>query len=415
MSISRFSGHVLSSCAAATMLAACSGSQSPIAPPAPVRQAVRHTGAKLAIQNVIVIVQQDRSFDNLFAGYPGADAPTIGLTSTGKYVRLRPITLEREKPCGGGLGRGFRTAYDNGKMDGWNLLDAKDPLCPYTHVVRREVRPYWNLAKHFALADKMFSSTHFGDFADSIYLVAGTTKLARGTYAIGPPTNSPWGCDAPPGTQTPILTNRGIEMGPFPCFDQFPSIANLLDKANVPWRFYYGGEPSNPFPFNPFDAIKYVREGQDWERNMSFPATNVLRDLANGNLASVSWVLSYWQDSDFPGFGGGPKWVSSIVEATQRSRYWKHAAIVVIWNTSGDGNFYDNAPPPLLDPMGLGFRVPMIVVSSYAKRGYVSHTQYEFGSILKFIEENWHLGSLGATDRRANSIGDIFELNDAGE
>ncbi len=141
---------------------------------------------------------------------------------------------------------------------------------------------------------------------------------------------------------------------------------------------------------------------------MSSPATNIFSDLSHGHLATLSWVLSPLADSDVPGSSDGPKWVASIVRATQKSRYWKHAAIVVIWNGSGDGSFYDDVAPPQLDVMGLGFRVPMLVVSPYAKHGYVSHTQYEYASILKFIEENWNLGSLGATDVRANSIGDVF-------
>ncbi|MGA9420669.1 MAG: alkaline phosphatase family protein, partial [Candidatus Cybelea sp.] len=259
--------------------------------------------------------------------------------------------------------------------------------------------------------DKMFSSTYHGDFVNSIYLITGTTKIARNTYVAGEPNDTPWGCDAPPGTLTPLLKDgrlRGFD-GPFPCFDQFPSLANLLDKANVAWRFYYGPKGS-VLPFNPYSAMQYVATGPDWKTDMSVPATNVLSDLANGNLKPVSWVLSAEPNSDFPGNSGGPQWVSAIVQAAQKSAYWKHVAIVVIWNDSGDGNFYDNVAPPQLDPMGLGFRVPMIVVSPYAKRGYVSHTQYEFGSILKFVEENWNLGSLGSTDQRANSIGDVFDL-----
>lgn len=406
------SRYTLTIGAAAAILAGCGGGTAPIAPSAPVQQAVRHGGAASPIQNVIVVIQQDRSFDDLFAGYPGANAPTKGLTSNGKYLSLRPMSLEKTPRCTSDLFGGFKVAYDGGKMDGWNLLDSKAPLCPYTRVERGEVRPYWDLAKRFALADEMFSSTHFGDFANSIYLVAGTTKLARRTYAVGPPTREPWGCDAPPGTQTPILKNGRVDgLGPFPCFDQFPSVANLLDTANVSWRFYDGGKQNDGIPFNAFDALKHVREGKDWQRDMSTPASKVLSDIANGKLASVSWVLSPLADSDFLGSGGGPKWVNSIVAATQKSSYWKRAAVVVIWTNPENGNFYDNVPPPQLDPMGLGFRVPMIVVSPYAKHGYVSHTEYEFGSILKFIEENWDLGSLGATDVRANSIGDVFSFS----
>ncbi|MGA7286292.1 MAG: alkaline phosphatase family protein [Candidatus Cybelea sp.] len=405
-----FGRNALFICVASALVAGCGGLQPPISAPGTLQlpQATGRTDAKRTIKNLIVVIQEDRSFDNLFAGYPNADAPMKGLTSTGKYVRLRPITLKRAS-CSRG-DRSFQTIYDNGKMDGWNLLDPNHPLCPYTRVERSETQPYWDLAKHFVLADRTFESAHFGDFADSIYLVAGTTKIDRRTFAVGPPTNFPWGCDAPPGTLTPVLKNGLVEIqGPFPCFTQFPSMATLLDKAHVSWKFYFGGLHENT-PFNPYEAISYVRTGRDWKRNMSSPATDIFSDLSQGHLAALSWVLSPLADSDLRGNGGGPAWVGSIVRATQQSRYWKHAAIVVIWNDSGDGNFYDNVAPPQLDVMGLGFRVPMIVASPYAKRDYVSHTQYEFGSILKFIEENWNLGSLGATDGRANSIGDVFDL-----
>ncbi len=407
-----FGRYVLSSCAAASMLASCGGSQSPIGVPGATPQSYRHAAAQSPIQHLIVIVQQDRSFDNLFAGYPGANAPTTGLTSTGKRVPLRSISLKFDKVCVEGfLGGYFKTVYAGGKMDGWNLLDPKDPLCPYTRVERSETQPYWDLAKRFSLADKMFSSTRFSDFIDQFYIVAGTTRISRGTFVVGDPNNEPWGCDAPLGTVTSLLKTGRIEQdrGPFPCLTQFPSIANLLDAEHVPWRYYYG--PNVEYPFNPFSAMKYVALGRDWKRNMSVPATNVLTDLANGGLTAVSWVLSPLDESDNRGNSGGPRWVSSIVSAAEKSRYWRHAAIVVVWDDSGDGSFYDNVAPPQLDAMGLGFRVPMLVVSPYAKRGYVSHRQYEFGSILKFMEENWNLGSLGATDQRANSIGDMFRLN----
>ena len=173
-----------------------------------------------AIQHVIVVVQESRSFDNLFAGYPNADAPTKGLTSTGKYVPLKPIALENETRCATYLYGSFDVIYDHGKMDGWNLLDADDPLCPYTRVERSETRPYWDCAKRFALADHMFGSTIYSDFVEQLYLIAGTTKVAPGTFVIGPPSAVPWGCDAPPGTTTLVLRNGSVlfNQGPFPCF-----------------------------------------------------------------------------------------------------------------------------------------------------------------------------------------------------
>ncbi|MBV8530213.1 MAG: hypothetical protein JO104_02765 [Candidatus Eremiobacteraeota bacterium] len=410
MSLSHFGRCALGIFAAASMLGACA-SLAPAEFHAALPPTLPIAGTQQTIRNVIVIIQQERTFDNLFAGFPNADAPIEGLTSTGKYVPLRPITLNRNRPCDTAHPRDgyFHTIYDGGKMDGWNLVDPLHPLCPYTHVERGETLAYWSLAKRFAIADRMFPSTRFGEFANSLYLIAGTARIAPRTYAIGPPSGAPWGCEAPPGTFTPVLKDGRKIPGPFPCFTQFPTIAALLDRANVSWRFYYGFNGPSIWPFNPFEAIHRVRLGKDWTRNMSVPAASFFHDVSKGRLAAVSWILSPTRYSDAPGFDGGPQWISSLVVATEKSRYWDHAAIVIIWELPGNGAFYDDAPPPQRDIVGLGFRVPMIVVSPFAKRDYVSHTDYQFASILKFIEGNWGLGSLGATDKRAHSIADMFE------
>ena len=118
-------------------------------------------------------------------------------------------------------------------------------------------------------------------------------------------------------------------------------------------------------------------------------------------LASVSWVTPSGQDSDHPQYlsDTGPSWVSSVVNAIGGSSYWNSSAIILLWDDWG--GFYDNAPPPQLDYRGLGIRVPCIIISPYAKHGYVSHVQYEFGSILRFIEEVYGLppGSIGSLHR----------------
>ncbi|HZY97560.1 MAG TPA: alkaline phosphatase family protein [Candidatus Cybelea sp.] len=400
----------------AAILAACAGS-APSFNGVPGSQPVSKIDRPVApprIQNLIVVIQQDRSFDNLFAGFPGADAPHKGLTSKGKYVPLVPIRLQTNA-CQIYLGYGqyFDIAWDHGKMDGWNLLDHKRPLCPYTRVADHDKRLYWQLARQYALADHMFSSTRFDNFVEQLYLISGTTQIGAQKYVAGPPNGAVWGCNAPPGSHTTLLDRGRIQRGagPFPCFTQVRTMANLFDDAGISWRYYFDPPGSGGTDWNPFEAIKYVFEGSDWINDMSAPVTNVLPDIASGTLPSVSWVLSAPRDSDAPGASGGPKWVTAIVNALKNSKYWPHAAIVIVWAEAGDGDFYDNVAPPQLDPMGLGFRVPLITVSPLAKHGYISHTQYEFGSILKFIEENWGLPRLGghATDARANSIGDMFQ------
>ncbi|MBV9055577.1 MAG: hypothetical protein JO351_02930 [Candidatus Eremiobacteraeota bacterium] len=396
----------------ALVLGACSGQNSGAGVPnSPSAQHVKPLGSRSPIQNLIVVIQRDRSFDNIFAGYPGADAPTKGLTSKGTYVALKPASLQTPA-CAlrtNDLSY-FKVAWDNGKMDGWNLLSRKHSLCPYTRLSNADRRPYWELAKQYALADHAFASTHYGSFVNMLYLIAGSTQLNQRTYVAGPPLmTSPWGgCDSPPGARTTILKNGKIHLygGPFPCFS-FPTTAQQLDNASITWRYYYDSQT-----WNPYEAIAYVFEGSDWRTDMSYPPTNVLTDIVKGNLATVSFVQSEPSNSDVPGSCCGPKWVAAIADALKNSQYWQHSAMVVVWSDEGDGNFYDNVAPPQLDPMGLGFRVPILAISPYAKRGYVSHTTYEFGSILKFIEESYNLPFLSqfSTDRRANSIADMFRF-----
>jgi phospholipase C len=103
----------------------------------------------------------------------------------------------------------------------------------------------------------------------------------------------------------------------------------------------------------------------------------------------------------------GPAWVGNVVNAIGESAYWKSTAIVVVWDDWG--GFYDHVAPQQVGFGGLGFRVPMIVISAYSRR-HVSHTQYEFGSIVRFIEDRWHLGRLGTSDVRATSIADCFDF-----
>jgi phospholipase C len=140
-----------------------------------------------------------------------------------------------------------------------------------------------------------------------------------------------------------------------------------------------------------------------------------LTDPGNNQLAAVSWVTPSKNNSDHPKdhSGQGPSWVASVVNAVGQSSYWNTSAIIVLWDDWG--GWYDNAAPPQLDYRGLGMRVPCLIISPYAKQGYVTHTQLEFGSILRFMEETFSLPPIGSpsagyTDQRANSLDDAFDF-----
>ena len=283
----------------------------------------------------------------------------------------------------------------------------------YSYLDRTETAPYRALAHDYVLGDRFFATEFGGSFTAHQDLIAGQTAIDAQHSLVDWPSSVPWGCDAQPGTTTSLIDRQRVvtQDGPFPCFTQYATIADTLDADGISWKYYtqavytFGGEV-----WNAFDSNRRVRYGPDWSRSIIIPDTRVLTDPAKGALASVTFVIpdSQWSDHPAVPTDYGPSWVGDVVDEIGGSKYWKDTAIVVMWDDWG--GFYDNVPPPQRDSVGLGMRLPVIVISPYAKRGFVSHTQYEYGSILKFIEQAFSLPSLHSTDERANSLIDAFDF-----
>jgi phospholipase C len=372
------------------------------------------------IKHVVIIVQENRTFDNIFLGYPGAESKRYGYMHDGTRVKLHPGTF-----MGPDIVHGFLDAledFNGGKMNQFDFYGGtQGRTYPYMYLKRNLVAPYWAMAQQYVLADHMFPTMFGPSFTAHLTLVAGTASLGPARSEIDQPTENPWGCDAPKGTVTSFVSASGVRTynkGPFPCFTQFRSLADTLDAAHVSWKFYtpspadFGGKP-----WSPFASIRAVRYGPDWNSKVVSPETKVLKDASNNRLPSVSWVAPDLANSDHAGSNSstGPSWVASVVNAVGKSPDWKSTAIVVVWDDWG--GWYDDLPPPKEDYRGLGIRVPCLIISPYARKGYVSHTQYEFGSVLKFVEQAFGLPALsdsgpgyGYTDGRANSLVDSFDF-----
>jgi phospholipase C len=250
----------------------------------------------------------------------------------------------------------------------------------------------------------MFEPITGPSFAAHQYLIAGQSN-----YAIGIP-HDPyiWGCDSKPNTTVSVLNANGHEVnGPFPCFD-YQTLADLLDQQGLSWAYY---AHLNTQTWEAYDAISHIRYGPDWTSDIKTPSTQFLTDVANGQLAAVTWIVPDTKNSDHPGTGSktGPSFVESIVNGVGTSQFWPSTAIFVVWDDWG--GLYDPVAPQHLDRMGLGFRVPLLVVSPYAKTGYVSSVPHEFGSILKFTEEMFGLPTLGTSDLRADDLSDCFNFS----
>jgi phospholipase C len=317
-------------------------------------------------------------------------------------------------------------------MDGFNL-EGGSIRCPgeagkrpYQYVDPSQIAPYWDIAGQYVLSDRMFQTQGSGSFTAHQDLIAGGTAINFRESLVDFPSHAPWGCDAPSGTVTSLVKSTGISpapvklqylyhKGPFPCIG-YATLRDLLDAKSVTWKYYTPAVSGSGAIWNAFDAVSAVRHGSEWGTKVVSPETKIFNDISAGTLPSVSWVIPDNTNSDHPGPGSdkGPSWVASVVNAIGQSSYWPSTAIVIVWDDWG--GFYDHVPPPFRDNYGgLGFRVPMMVVSAYARQGasgpgYISHTQYEFGSILKFVEDVWGLGRLNTTDMRAASILDCFDF-----
>ena len=385
------------------------------------------------IQHVVFIVQENRSFNDLFMGYPGAATRSYGYDHSGNKIALKKVGLASRYDIVHGFTQALTAVdYPNGEaMDGFDRQSCTAPpghTCPpdlaYSYVPRGQIKPYWDMAEQYVLADEFFASDLDASFEGHQYLIAGQSEQ---TFGIPQP-GGIWGCDAKPNTAVGLL-NAGSEPATetsqtiFPCFDppNTPFDTTLADELDATqtytWRYYAPAVGVGGYIWSAYDAIAHIRNGADWTTDVVSPQTNVLKDIGNGFLANVTWVIPDLAESDHSGIGSkmGPSWVASVVNAVGNSPFWDSTAIFVTWDDWG--GWYDEVAPPLLDYDGLGIRVPLIVISPYAlaprgKKHTVTHTPYEFGSLLKFAEQTFGLNPLAASDARANAFGaDVFDFS----
>jgi phospholipase C len=358
------------------------------------------------IQHVVIIVQENRSVDDLFQGYPGANTVSSGKNSKGQTIALHPISLKTVYTIDHSAQAMFDACDGTGKlpgtkcrMDGFDLeATYGGPANPqYGYVPHSESKPYWDMATEWVLGDDFHPSQVDESFASHQYIIAG-----QAASSVDVPASPRWGCDANGMVQT-LTSNRTYGKPQLPCFD-YTTLGDELDQAGLTWRFYASqiDKPLGGY-WSGYQAIRHIRYGPDWKNDVISPQKKILKDIAQGTLSNVTWVTPTCEESDHTACGGGfgPSWVSSVVNAVGQSKFWDSTAIFVFWDDWG--GLYDHVKPPMEDYDGLGFRTPLLVISPYAKQNYISKVQYEHGSILKFTEDVFGLARMAASDKRAKS------------
>jgi phospholipase C len=407
------------------------------------------------IKHVVFVVKENRTFNNFFATYPGAEGATEGGTirctsdgcTDGPVVKLKrapdvqPHDLTHCFRCG-------LVSINGGKMNGFNWMngtvdissDLEDAyghdLSGYDYYDRSALPHYWAYADRFVLADHFFTSMYGPTLPEHLYAVAAQSNwIVDNKGTVDHPGSY---CDDPTEFTSrfdPHLSDAqrrqimAIEeqiahdgSGWFDvadhwqrirlCFD-IEVLPDELERAGVSWRYYANVNAWQ----NALQMIRHVRFGPMWD-NVRNPDL-FTRDVQQGHLAHVSWVTPPESYNDHPGAGksvcAGENWVVNLTNTIMESRYWRSTAIVVVWDDYG--GFYDPVPPPHQDIMGLGPRTPALIISPYTRPGdnpdggTVDHTTYEFSSVLAFIEQVFGLNPMTERDANADPLSGAFDFD----
>jgi phospholipase C len=420
--------------------------------------------AGTSFQHIIVVVQENRTPDNLFYGLC-ATANCAVPPGPGQYDILTSAWLDRTakggttNPTAVQLAVGYELSHKHSAfvamcdlkgsrvcaMDGAANVNcsSKKQACPakaafgYVDNSKGSVQPYVDLVQSYGWANYFFQTNQGPSFAAHQFLFGATSAPSAdddfaGTFAAentneGDPTAEA-GCAASKTAKVSLINAQGVEYTKvYPCFEH-QTLSDLLDEQGVSWR-YYGTNP-NGIWMAP-NAISYICEahrqkcnGSEWKSNVDLNPSDVLSDVStNCKLAGVSWVTPDGTNSDHMGeLGntGGPSWVARIVDAVgtstctnpDRSSYWSTTAIIITWDDWG--GWYDHEPPTIeAYPEGgyqMGFRVPLIVVSATTPAGTISNSPEDFGSIVRFIEQNFGIFEGALTFADARSTGDLTEF-----
>jgi phospholipase C len=324
-------------------------------------------------------MMENHSFDNFFGTYPGTNNSQIetpvnllNFSNAPSLAQVPSGNSSTENP-NEGLDT-YHYDWDNGKMDRFAQSSGAQSM---TYFTSAQLAIEWDWAEEYSLGDMYFSSVLSDTNPNRLMSLAG---------------------------QTPV----SADYGPPPYLNVNQSIMYQLSNSGVSWGYYISDPSADWYPLNYFSGInEYSQNIQSW--------TSFFSSLQNGTLPSVSWVMpvgggeTHVSQHPSENVTEGELWLSNVVNSVMQSPYWNSTAIFITYDEGG--GYYDQVPPPSVDGTQLGFRVPFLVISPYAKEDYVSSTVLNHGSILAFIEYNWGLPALTGFVESSNIPLDMFDFN----
>jgi phospholipase C len=370
------------------------------------------------IQHVVIVLQENRTLENIFHGYPGANTVNSGLDSNGNVVTLQPVHLMTSYDPSHEYSN-WLTEYDNGAMNGFNneTLDyGSNPPTDfaYAYAMQSDVQPYWDMAANGVLGDETFADHRSQSFAGHQFPIAGASgpiSAALPNYYAAENPSGGSSC-ASEGTGTAVNIMTGAEDQTYTSCFTYETIADLLTAKGKTWAYYIPTADRDGIASG-FTAISSIRNGAAWTTNVLSPETQFFTDLSNGKLANVTYVVGQFTNSDHAGqtvpSSNGPAWVTMVENAVGQSSFWNTTTVIFTYDDWG--GWYDEAEPTTFNAFEPGFRIPFVVDSPYAKRGTVDHTVHYMGSVLHYIESTFGLGSLNTSDSRSDDLSSMFNYS----
>jgi phospholipase C len=385
--------------------------------------------AQRRIDHVVYLIKENRTFDHMFGRFPGADGATTGRTCDGREVPLVRAADDTPGPDHSFIGG--LIAINGGRMNCFSEIGGGANLESYVQYRPDQIPAYWAYAQAYTLADRFFSSTYGPTGIEHLFTVGATTdrftdherEKPPGQFGTNDipreycedPTERMWSFRRLSSAEEADAYRMQEETRVYEMQNKYwylrractdlRILPDLLKRAEVSWRYYLG---DNDY-VNTLALIEHVVFGPMIDKVET--DDDFFTDLANGDLPAVSWLIPDVEDSEHPAAASmceGENWTVEVLNAIMRSPEWRHTAVVITWDDFG--GFYDHVPPPHVDLYGFGPRVPMLLISPWARQGFISSDTLEFSSVLKMIETIWGLPSLTERDRRARDMLDLFDF-----
>ncbi|MFL5665379.1 MAG: alkaline phosphatase family protein [Ktedonobacteraceae bacterium] len=375
---------------------------------------LRTAHADGVIKHIVIMDKENHTYDNLFGLLPGGNGSSTYTGTDGLQHPLNhtPIKLATD------ISHSYndtQKAWDHGKMDKFALIGgAVQTVNGVTQdeadsqYRQADIPNYWALAQQFGLADRFFSDIRGPSFPNHLYsFEADDNNVDRNPQ--GTNTVHSWGCDAPTAVTVEERNAQGTVTNVRPCFDN-QTLMDQLDQAGISWRYYGAQYGQSGYVWTSCNAINHIRTN---DASQCFtPASQFATDAANGSLPAVSWLTENQGVSDHPpaNICTGENWTVQQIEAVMNGPAWASTAIILTWDDFG--GFYDHVAPPvggLNSLINYGFRVPLLMISPYTRQG-IDDTQHDTVSMVKFVQDEFGLPSLGGLETQASSLTNMLDL-----